>query len=108
MLSLWAGDPIMGLGLASATMIVAIAALASSRLKLSQHVAFLILATAITAWISPWLALGGAMLTVAVVWSRLELGRHTRVEVGAGAVAGFVAAALFLLAGPLLSPVSVC
>jgi hypothetical protein len=101
--SILGGDLILALGLASATAVVALSALASPRLKLSQHVAFLVLATAIAVWINPWMALAGVMLTVAVGWSRLELGRHTRAEVGAGAVAGFVAATLFLIARPLLS-----
>lgn len=108
LVSIFVGDPMVALGLGSATIIVVLAALASSRLKLSQHVAFIILATTIAARVDSRLGVLGAMLTVAVGWSRLELGRHTRAEVAAGSIAGLAGAALFLLGRPLLvsGPVS--
>jgi hypothetical protein len=102
LVSLIARDPVMALGLASATLIVVLAALASSRLKLSQHVAFAILATAITARVDPQLAIIGAALTLAVAWSRLELARHTRAEIVTGCIAGLMGAALFVVGRPFL------
>jgi membrane-associated phospholipid phosphatase len=89
------GDLALAAGFGSAATIVALAVLGSSRLKLSQHVAFMTLATAVAASVSSWAMLAALVLTAGVAWSRLELGRHTRTEVGAGFVVGSVAAALF-------------
>lgn len=64
------------------------------RLKLSQHVAFDLFA-ALAVLPSMGVAAGIAALVVAVGWSRLELGRHTRAEIAVGTVVGLVLGGLF-------------
>jgi hypothetical protein len=64
------------------------------RLKLSQHVAFDLFA-ALAVLPSVGAAGAIAVLTGAVAWSRLKLGRHTRAEIGVGMVVGLVVGALF-------------
>lgn len=63
-------------------------------LKLSQHVAFDLFA-ALAVLPSVGAAVAIAVLTGAVAWSRLKLGRHTRAEIGVGMVVGLVVGALF-------------
>jgi hypothetical protein len=64
------------------------------RMKLSQHVAFdLFAAMAVLPAVGAAAAI--ALLTGAVAWSRLALGRHTRAEVAVGTVVGLAAGAVF-------------
>src|SRR6478672_5591387 len=74
-----------------------IAMLCSRWVKLSQHVAF---ASFTAAWlwaVAPWLSCAGFFITLLVAWSRIELRRHTRLDVGAGFIAGASVGGLFLL-----------
>lgn len=64
------------------------------RLKLSQHVAFDLFG-ALAVLPSMGVGAGIAVLVVAVGWSRLELGRHTRAEIVVGTVVGLVVGGLF-------------
>ena len=88
----------LAIGLAGAALIISAASLASRWLKLSQHVAFAGLAAVLAGYVRPWAVVGGAALTAAVAWSRLELGRHTLREVVAGAGVGFAAGYVMWLA----------
>lgn len=74
--------------------VVLAAILLRRRLKLSQHVAFDLFA-ALAVLPSMGIATGMGVLVVAVGWSRLELGRHTRAEIVVGAGVGLVAGGLF-------------
>ena len=68
------------------------------RMKLSQHVAFdLFAAMAVLPSVGSAVAI--ALLTGAVAWSRLALGRHTRAEVAVGTVVGLGAGAAFQALG---------
>ena len=92
------GSTALAAGSAACGAVVLLALLMRSRLKLSLHVAFAVLAS--TLW-WPW---GGAVLTslalaAAVAWSRLELGRHTPGEVAAGIVVGTLAGVAFNVLG---------
>jgi hypothetical protein len=68
------------------------------RMKLSQHVAFDLFA-AMAVLPSMGAAVAIALLTGAVAWSRLALGRHTRAEVAVGTVVGLGAGAAFQALG---------
>ena len=68
------------------------------RMKLSQHVAFDLFA-ALAVLPSMGAAAAIALLTGAVAWSRLALGRHTRAEVAVGTVVGLGAGAAFQALG---------
>lgn len=68
------------------------------RMKLSQHVAFDLFA-ALAVLPSVGAAVAITLLTGAVAWSRLALGRHTRAEVAVGTVVGLGAGAAFQALG---------
>lgn len=91
-----AGVPELYLWPACTGLVVAVAMALRRRMKLSQHVAFDLLAA--VAVLPSWT--GGAVLglvTVAVGWSRLHLGRHTVPEVRAGVGVGIGTGLLFQL-----------
>lgn len=94
-------EPLVGLGLACGALIIAFAALVSAWLKPSEHVAFGAFAAVIGGLIDPALILAGAVLTMAVAWSRLELNRHTPLEAVVGGAVGLVAGVGLLLASAL-------
>lgn len=75
-------------GVLSVLLLIALAAVVNLRLKISLHTAFATYTTAVLFPGSP--ALGAALLalTLAIAWSRLELGRHTLAEVVGGALLG--------------------
>jgi membrane-associated phospholipid phosphatase len=79
------------LGLSLSCFIIVAAMVASRWLKVSLHVAFLIFA-AIVLWQASVPLMAAALgFTVAVGWSRVELGRHSVAEVLAGSALGLIA-----------------
>ena len=56
-------------------------------MKVSLHVAFAAFATALL-WPIKLAVVAGVLLTAAVVWSRLVLGRHVAADVAAGLLLG--------------------
>jgi membrane-associated phospholipid phosphatase len=77
--------------------LVLVSALVNLRLKISLHVAFAAYAVGIAAGRRLDVLLVASLLAVAIAWSRLVLRRHTPAEVLAGAVAGSIAGAAFVL-----------
>jgi len=63
--------------------------------KISLHVAFSVYSTALLWYTGLWLVAIGLCLAAAVAWSRLELRRHTLVEVLLGGLFGAVVGLLF-------------
>jgi hypothetical protein len=88
------GSPDLYLWPACSGGVVLAAIVLRRRLKLSQHVAFDLFA-ALAVLPSVGAAVAITVLTGAVAWSRLKLGRHTRAEIGVGMVVGLVVGALF-------------
>lgn len=85
-----------GGGAVGALVLLAVAALVNLKLKASLHVAFALYAAALVGPRSPvWLALFLAAAAL-VAWSRLALGRHTVIEVIAGAAIGALGGGLAL------------
>jgi hypothetical protein len=82
--------PYMSLGLALSGALVLIALLIARWVKVSLHVAFAAFATALL-WPIKLAVVAGALLTAAVVWSRLVLDRHVAADVATGLVLGAVA-----------------
>jgi hypothetical protein len=80
----------MSLGLALAGALIVIALLIARWVKVSLHVAFAAFATALL-WPIKLAVVAGALLTAAVVWSRLVLGRHVAADVATGLVLGVTA-----------------
>jgi membrane-associated phospholipid phosphatase len=83
-------------GVLAILLLIGIAALVNFWLKLSLHTAFAAF-TALALLPSRGLVAGGLLLTLAIAWSRLELGRHTLAEVIGGAVLGAVVGAGLVL-----------
>ena len=77
--------PYMSLALALLGALIAIALLVSRWVKVSLHAAFAAFATALLWPIKP-AVVAGVLVTAAVVWSRLVLGRHVAADVAAGLV----------------------
>ncbi|XZG71660.1 phosphatase PAP2 family protein [Chitinibacteraceae bacterium HSL-7] len=84
----------VAIGLLLGAAIVATAQVLRRVVKLSQHVAFAMYATALMAPVWPAVLLL-SLFTAGVAWSRLALGRHTQADVIIGALAGSVAGAIF-------------
>lgn len=83
--------PHLPVALALAAAMIAIAMALERRLKLSLHVGFATFATGLL-WPSvPALGIG-LLVTAAIAWSRLALGRHTPRDLVAASLAGTVAA----------------
>ena len=76
-------------GVLAILLLIAIGALVNRWLKVSLHTAFAVF-TAAALWPSRGLVAAVLVLTVAIAWSRLELGRHTLAEVLGGALLGAV------------------
>lgn len=93
LLSLWfLGQPapvLLGAGVALALLALG-AAVNHLGLKVSLHTAFAVYAAAIFLSAGPLLGLLGALVALAVGWSRTALGRHTPREVVAGFLLGTV------------------
>jgi membrane-associated phospholipid phosphatase len=79
--------PYMSLGLALSGALIVIALLIARWVKVSLHVAFAAFATALL-WPIKLAVVAGVLLTAAVVWSRLVLGRHVAADVAAGLLLG--------------------
>jgi hypothetical protein len=79
--------PYMSLGLALPGALIVIALLIARWVKVSLHVAFAAFATALL-WPIKLAVVAGILLTAAVVWSRLVLGRHVTADVAAGLLLG--------------------
>lgn len=76
-----------------------VAALVSARwVKLSLHAAFAAFATALL-WPVKLAVVAGILITAAVAWSRLALGRHVPADVMAGLLAGAAAGCAYLAWG---------
>jgi len=78
----------IALALSGATVVAAL--LLSRWVKVSLHVAFAAFATTLL-WPIALAVVGGALVTAAVVWSRLVLGRHGTADVTAGLLLGVAA-----------------
>lgn len=103
-LLLWAGQPpLLSAGLAMGAAMVLVALMCRHWLKLSLHAAFGLFAAGL-AWPSTGMVLVLALLALAVGWSRLALGRHTRAEVLAGLALGGSSALLWLGVERMLLP----
>jgi hypothetical protein len=77
-------------GILATLLLIAIAALVNLRLKISLHTAFAMYTAVVLFPTSRGLGAGVLALTLAIAWSRLELGRHTLPEVIGGALLGAV------------------
>ena len=86
--------PYMSLGLALPGALVVIALLIARWVKVSLHVAFAAFATALL-WPIKLAVVAGVLLTAAVVWSRLVLGRHVAADVVTGLVLGTAAGGVY-------------
>jgi membrane-associated phospholipid phosphatase len=80
----------MPLALALSGALIVIALLIGSWVKVSLHTAFAAFATALL-WPIKLAVVGGVLVTVAVVWSRLVLGRHVAADIAVGLVLGAAA-----------------
>ena len=89
-------DPYAAVVIGAAALIILTAMLLSARLKLSQHMAFVALATVIVAFRDPALAAALVVFAFLIAWSRLALDRHTFLEVIAGAITGVLAGVIAL------------
>jgi len=78
----------------SAALIVA-ALLLARRVKMSLHVAFAAFATSLL-WPVTWAAVAGLLITAAVAWSRLTLGRHVPADVIVGLLLGALAGSAYV------------
>jgi hypothetical protein len=86
--------PSMSLGLALSGALIVVALLIARWVKVSLHVAFAAFATALL-WPIKLAVVAGALLTAAVVWSRLVLGRHVAADVATGLVLGTAAGSVY-------------
>jgi len=80
----------MSMALAMSGAIFVIALAMARWIKVSLHVAFAVFATALL-WPDRLAGVVGALVTAALMWSRLVLGRHVAVDVIAGLVLGVAA-----------------
>ena len=80
----------MSVALALSGALVVVARLVARWVKVSLHAAFAAFATALL-WPIKIAVVGGMVVTAAVVWSRLVLGRHVAADVIAGLLLGVAA-----------------
>jgi len=80
----------MSVALALSGALVVVARLVARWVKVSLHAAFAAFATALL-WPIKIAVVGGVVVTAAVVWSRLVLGRHVAADVIAGLLLGVAA-----------------
>jgi membrane-associated phospholipid phosphatase len=85
----------MSLGLGLSGTLAFIALLISRWVKVSLHVAFAAFAT-VFLWPIKLAVVAGALVTAALIWSRLILGRHGAADVAAGLVLGAAAGGAYL------------
>ena len=81
---------VLSLGLFVVAMMVGTMLLLDRWLKVSLHMSFALFASSL--FLPNFrFVLGGVLLSLAIGWSRIVLGRHTRVEVAAGSLIGATA-----------------
>jgi membrane-associated phospholipid phosphatase len=80
----------VSIALALAAMLVVAALLLARWVKVSLHTAFAAYSTALL-WPLPFAVVAGIIVTAAVAWSRLALGRHVATDIGVGFLLGVVA-----------------
>ncbi|HYV20998.1 MAG TPA: hypothetical protein VFC25_18440 [Verrucomicrobiae bacterium] len=83
-------QPSMSIGLAASGTLVLVALLSGRWVKVSLHAAFAAFATTLVWPIAP-AVVAGVLMTAAVVWSRLALGRHVAADVLTGVLLGVAA-----------------
>jgi hypothetical protein len=88
--------PYMSLGLGLSGTLALIALLVARWVKVSLHVAFAAFATALV-WPNKLAIVAGFLVTAAVVWSRLILGRHVAADIAAGLLLGATAGSVYHL-----------
>jgi membrane-associated phospholipid phosphatase len=88
--------PYLSVGLALSGTLAVIALLIARWVKVSLHVAFAAFATALL-WPIKLAVVAGVLVTAALVWSRLVLGRHVAADVAAGLVLGAAAGGAYQL-----------
>jgi hypothetical protein len=86
----------MSLGFGLSGTLALIALLLARWVKVSLHVAFAAFATALV-WSNKFAVVAGVLVTAAVVWSRLILGRHVAADVAAGLLLGATAGSVYQL-----------
>jgi hypothetical protein len=84
----------IGLGLSGALALIAL--LIARWVKVSLHVAFAAFATALV-WPNKLAIVAGFLITAALVWSRLILGRHVAADIAAGLLLGATAGSVYHL-----------
>lgn len=80
---------VRGAGISAAALVVS--AIANTRIKVSLHTAFALIAAGIAANAGPVAGVAFFAAALAVAWARVAYGRHTRLEVLAGGVLGAIA-----------------
>lgn len=88
----------MAIALALAGAIIAISLLAAAWVKVSLHTAFATFATVLL-WPNTVALAVGVIVSVAVIWSRLVLGRHVIADVVVGLLLGTAAGVFFQIQG---------
>ena len=88
-------QPALCLGLACAAAMIATGLLLAPWLKLSLHAAFAMFSATLLWALGPWPLAAGLAFTAAVAWSRWVLGRHSKIELMAGAAAGAIVGLAF-------------
>jgi membrane-associated phospholipid phosphatase len=88
--------PYMSLGLGLAGTLAVIALLIARWVKVSLHVAFAAFATALV-WPNKLALIAGLLITAAMMWSRLILGRHVATDTAVGLLLGATAGAVYHL-----------
>ena len=94
--SLWflTRRPYMPLGLALSAALIVLALLTARWVKVSLHVAFAAFATG-RLWPNQLAVVAGALMTAALAWSRLVLGRHVAADVATGLLLGAAAGSVY-------------
>ncbi len=80
----------LSIALALSGTIILTALLTARWVKVSLHTAFAAFATALL-WPNGFAVAAGVAVTTAVVWSRLELGRHVAADIAVGLLLGVIA-----------------
>ena len=86
--------PYISIGLGLSGTLALIALLIARWVKMSLHVAFAAFATALV-WPNKLAIVAGVLVTAALVWSRLILGRHIVADIAAGLLLGAAAGSVY-------------
>ncbi len=96
-IAMFANVPVsIPLGASAIVLLVAIAYLLNTRIKVSLHTGFGMFVAVTLLLINTWLGVGALILAALVAWSRIVLRRHTIAEVMVGGVLGIVVSGLFI------------